>query len=124
MIVNSDLSIQAIEHFGLPNQILKCIEELHELSEALMEIIKPLNNTEHARVCEIIRRLRYNKDTIKTGIKTCYTDIDEETRLAISMEIADVLIMIRQVNLILGNSPDEIANCIQSKEDRLRERMV
>lgn len=123
MMVDSELSLQAIEHFGLPNQILKCIEELHELTEVLLKTLKPLNNIERMRLAEITRRTRANLDSVRIGLKVQENDIDEETRLDLMLELADVIVTVNQVNLFYGWW-NELQTCIQSKEDRLRERMA
>ena len=45
---------RALEHYGANAQMLKCIEEMGELSRALARALNPNEETEQANICEEI----------------------------------------------------------------------
>lgn len=114
---------KAITHYGEPVQVLKAIEELAELIEAINEY------------CEChwegfyTRRIANASELIKTfaalGIQENNHYQEYRTPIskkAIATEIADVRIMLQQLEMFLVK-PEEVQEQIDFKVKRLEERM-
>jgi hypothetical protein len=119
--VDSEILDIAIQHYGKPNQILKLVEELHELSEVMCSMMVGETVTDTNTIYEMSRRIRANLDTVRS-IHPRLTGMTPEKAFQTSDEIADSLLMIFQAVKIF-----ECRRLTQEqifrKEARLLERM-
>ncbi|MDO4831001.1 MAG: hypothetical protein Q4A46_05955 [Clostridia bacterium] len=93
---------KAINTYGVENQMIKTVEELSELSQAL---------------CKSIVRLNYTKE--KTSLEDDLKSVDN-----IFEEIADVEIMLEQCKMIFYESEDKINDYKKEKIKRLERRLM
>ena len=91
----------AISKYGIVNQIDMAIEEMSELTKALLKHKRYARLTEHEGANE--------QEAAKI-----YADVCEE--------MADVIIMLNQLQMIYDNKK-EVSFCINSKVERLKARM-
>ena len=89
---------KAINTYGVGNQIIKTVEELSELSQAL---------------CKSLIRLNYTKEKISLE------SVDN-----IFEEMADVEIMLEQCKMIFYKSEDKINDYKNKKIKRLERRLM
>ena len=104
--MNKEILLQAIEKYGDDSQIDVCIEEMSELTKALLKF----------------RRMENKKSAVKSIDYAEY--IAEKIKCAsnVAEEIADVKIMLEQMEIIFGCS-EEINNQTEFKIKRLKERL-
>ena len=86
---------RAIDRFGNVNQIMKAVEEMGELTQALMKYLQSLDGDKQA-----ILRMRAH----------------------ISEEMADVVVTMDQLGIIFGNC-DEVRDWKSRKQRRLAEQL-
>ena len=91
---------KAINTYGVENQMIKTVEELSELSQAL---------------CKSIVRLNYTKE--KTSLEDDLKSVDN-----IFEEMADVEIMLEQCK-IMFQCDKEVRACKNKKIERLERKM-
>ena len=91
---------KAINTYGVENQMIKTVEELSELSQAL---------------CKSIVRLNYTKE--KTSLEDDLKSVDN-----IFEEMADVEIMLEQCK-IMFQCDQEVRACKNKKIERLERRL-
>jgi hypothetical protein len=91
----------AIKTFGVDSQIDMAIEEMSELTKALLKMRRISNG--HATVSEKF-----------TQSKTAFFDISEE--------MADVKIMMQQLEMIFANT-DEVLELEKQKIERLQQKL-
>jgi NTP pyrophosphatase (non-canonical NTP hydrolase) len=97
--INIDELKEIIKHHTANNQLLKLMEELGELQQALAKYLQ--HNHENAM----------------------YTHKTEQIKDNLVEEIADVLIMIKQAQLILGIPNKELSYICRNKIERTKLRM-
>lgn len=88
---------QALNHFGMENQIIKTIEECSELIHALSKLYTHV----------------YGRET---------NHYNEDLTIRVLEELADVRIMVTQLVLVYGI--DECEQVFQSKIIKLRKRLM
>lgn len=121
-VMDSDMSKMAIQHYGKSNQVLKLIEELHELSEVLQFRLVGESVTDNNELHAMIRRTRANLDSIRT-IKTRLAGTTSNTAFETADEFADCLLMIFQ-GIYIFNCRDLIQERILVKESEMLSRIV
>lgn len=119
--VDGDVLDLAIKHYGKTNQVLKLIEELHELSEVLQLMLIGGSVSDTSEIHAMIRRTRANLDAIKR-INPKLADMDSETAFRAADEFADSIIMIMQ-GIDIFECGDLTQERIFAKESRLLERI-
>lgn len=119
--VDGDVLDLAIQHYGKPNQVLKLIEELHELSEVLQLMLIGGSVSDTSEIHAMTRRTRANLDAIKR-INPKLADMDSETAFRAADEFADSIIMIIQ-GIDIFDCRDLTQERIFAKEARLLERI-
>lgn len=119
--VDSEALTMAIQHYGKPNQVLKLIEELHELSEVLQLMLIGGSVSDTSEIHAMIRRTRANLDAIRT-IKPRLAGMTPDTAFYVADEFADSIIMIMQ-GIDIFNCRDLTQERIFAKEARLLERI-
>ena len=115
----STLSQQAISKFGEAHQILKCIEELQELTIELAESLFSENYADMVDVFSIIRRAKATVETVKQGMDVQKREIPIEHLTRIVYEVADVAITLDQM-MIVFDLGDRFGQAVEEKKDRLR----
>jgi hypothetical protein len=93
---------KAINTYGVENQMIKTVEELSELSQAL---------------CKSLIRLNYTKE--KISLEDDLKSVDN-----IFEEMADVEIMLEQCKMIFYKSEDKINDYKKKKIKRLERRLM
>lgn len=101
-MTSKETMYKAINTYGVENQMIKTVEELSELSQAL---------------CKSIVRLNYTKE--KTSLVDDLKSVDN-----IFEEIADVEIMLEQCKMIFYKSEDKINDYKNKKIKRLERRLM
>lgn len=119
--VDGDVLDLAIKHYGKTNQVLKLIEELHELSEVLQLMLVGGSVTDTNELHAMVRRTRANLDAIRT-IKPKLTGMTPEMAFKTADEFADSIIMIVQ-GIDIFDCGDLTQERIFAKEARLLERI-
>lgn len=119
--VDSEILDIAIQHYGKPNQILKLVEELQELSEVMCSMMVGETVTDTNKIYEMSRRIRANLDTVRS-IRPKLAGMTPEKAFQTSDEIADSLLMIFQAVKIF-ECRRLTQERIFAKESRLLERM-
>ena len=99
---------QIYEHFGKGNQIDKTIEELEELKVELIESKIYINLAEKSSYDE---NVIYAKNAL------------EKKKANITQEMADVVIMIHQMQLAFNISDDELSEQMEFKIKRTFDRI-
>lgn len=112
----------AIAHFGEPAQVLKCIEELAELTEALSISLNSCDEEDNYRLLYLERGARaireYTRDITAVDLqKPKASHISEVVE-----ELADVSITTQQM-LKIFTTPEEFEKAKRAKLSRLAERM-
>ena len=113
------LSHQAISKFGEAHQILKCIEELQELTIELVESLFSENYADMVDVFSIIRRANSTIEAVKHDIKVQKKDMSVEHLTRIVYEVADVVITLDQI-MVIFNLGGMFGQAVEEKKDRLR----
>jgi hypothetical protein len=92
---------EAVDHFGLDNQILKTVEELAELQKELIKYLFIIRAAE---------------DDLR------YLEAAENSAIRVREEIADVKVMLAQMTCAFGKSEIEIVmgRTIESLQNRIR----
>lgn len=119
--MDTDVSKRAIQYYGKPNQVLKLIEELHELSEVLQLMLIGGSVSDTSEIHAMTRRTRANLDAIKR-INPKLADMDSETAFRAADEFADSIIMIMQ-GIDIFECEDLTQKRIFFKESRLLDRI-
>lgn len=101
-MTSKETMYKAINTYGVENQMIKTVEELSELSQAL---------------CKSIVRLNYTKE--KTSLVDDLKSVDN-----IFEEMADVEIMLEQCKMIFYKSEDKINDYKNKKIKRLERRLM
>ena len=104
--MNKEILQKAIDTYGDDSQMDMCIEEMSELTKALLKF----------------RRLENKKSTVKSIDYAEYISEKIHTASNVAEEIADVKIMLVQMEMIFGCS-EEVNNQIEFKIKRLKERL-
>ena len=120
-VMDTDVSKRAIQYYGKPNQVLKLIEELHELSKVLQLMLIGGSVSDASEIHAMIRRTRANLDAIRT-IKPRLAGMTPDTAFYVADEFADSIIMIMQ-GIDIFNCRDLTQEIIFAKETRLLERI-
>jgi hypothetical protein len=111
---------KAIAHYGEPAQVLKCIEELAELAEALVFTLNG-DNRENIQYENIAFDMAVTKTACKTAtIKNTDVVYDGELIDNIVSELADVFITATQA-LKIFSTPEEFQKVKDIKLNRLKE---
>jgi hypothetical protein len=119
---DDEILSRAIEHYGEPAQVLKCIEELAELAEALVFTLNG-GNRENIQYENIAFDMTITKTACKTAtLKNTEVIHDEERIQKIVTEIADVRIVLDQLEMFLVK-PEEVQEQINYKVKRLEQRI-
>lgn len=119
--VSGEVLDLAISYYGKPNQVLKLIEELQELSFELLTTIRCGNVSDTNALYYMTRRILTNLIEMR-NVKPKQVEISGETVFRISDEMADCLIMIEQGIRIFENRKLTHER-IRAKEYRLIERL-
>lgn len=119
----STLPHQAIATFGEPHQILKCIEELQELTIELAASLSTENGCDEIDRLSIIRRAIATAEVAKAGFKVHKKEIDVEHLARIVYEVADVAITLDQI-MVIFNLESQFAGAVDEKKDRLRDMIA
>lgn len=115
----SSLSHQAISTFGEAHQILKCIEELQELTVELAESLFSENQADMLDLFSIIRRAKATVGTVKREWDVQKREIPIEHQTRIVYEVADVAITLGQM-MVVFDLGDRFCEAVEEKKDRLR----
>lgn len=113
------LSHQAIAKFGPTHQILKCIEELQELTIELAESLFSENYADMVDVFSIIRRANSTIEAVKQNINVHKKDMSVEHLTRIVYEVADVAITLDQM-MVVFDLGDRFPEAVDEKKERLR----
>jgi hypothetical protein len=114
---------KAIAHYGEPAQVLKCIEELAELAEALVFTLNG-DNRENIQYENIAFDMAVTKTACKTAIiKNTDVVYDGELIDNIVSELADVFITATQI-LKIFSTQEEFQKVKDIKLNRLKERIA
>ena len=116
--MTTTLSERALEHFGYPHQILKCIEELQELTVELADVLTGNELSDSVKLAMIARKARANLEYIRKNIRLSGANFDERQRVAIMYEIADVMITLHQM-LVIFDTDNQIYVYKAEKAKRL-----
>ena len=117
-MTGQSISERALEHFGYPHQILKCIEELQELTVELADVLTGNELSDSVKLTMISRKARANLEYIRKDIRLSGVNFDERQRVAIMYEIADVLITLHQM-LLIFDIDNHIDKYMTEKTQRL-----
>ncbi len=122
-IINEDeILSSAIAHFGENAQVLKCIEELAELIEALSISLNPRDYEDNYRRLYLERGARaireYTRNIATVNLQKPKTSHISE----VIEELADVSITTSQMKKIF-TTPEEFEKIKQQKLSRLAKRM-
>lgn len=101
-MTSKETMYKAINTYGVENQMIKTVEELSELSQAL---------------CKSLIRLNYTKE--KISLEDDLKSVDN-----IFEEMADVEIMLEQCKMIFYKSEDKINDYKNKKIKRLERRLM
>lgn len=115
----STLPHQAIATFGEAHQILKCIEELQELTIELAESLVPGKLADTCDLFHIIRRAKITVETVKQRMDVHKKEIDVEHLARIVYEVADVAITLDQI-MVIFNLESRFEQAVDEKKDRLK----
>lgn len=110
---------EAIAVFGAAHQILKCIEELQELTVELAASLSTENGCDELDRLSIIRRALATAEIARAGFKVHRKDIDAEHLTRIVYEVADVAITLDQI-MVIFNLESRFEQAVDEKMDRLR----
>jgi hypothetical protein len=120
---SEEILSKAIAHYGEPAQVLKCIEELAELAEALVFTLNG-DNRENIQYENIAFDMAVTKTACKTAtIKNTDVVYDGELIDNIVSELADVFITATQT-LKIFSTPEEFQKVRDIKLNRLKERIA
>ena len=117
-MTGQSISERALEHFGYPHQILKCIEELQELTVELADVLTGNELSDSVKLTMISRKARANLEYIRKNIRLSGVNFDERQRVAIMYEIADVMITLHQM-LVIFDIDNHIDKYMTEKTQRL-----
>lgn len=125
MIVDNDLSLKSIQHYGECHQLLKTIEELLELAAEISYSIE-------GRSIQSEYQLKQLRDNLSVGLKFTRKMCSKDTQLdrdmtyedwmCMLMEVADVLIATNHAANVTKH-PEKLQEYVRMKEERLREMM-
>lgn len=115
----STLPRQAIATFGEAHQILKCIEELQELTIELAASLSTENGCDEIDRLSIIRRAITTAEVARAGFKVHKKEIDVEHLTRIVYEVADVAITLDQM-MVVFDLGGMFGQAVDEKKDRLR----
>lgn len=115
----STLSHQAISTFGEAHQILKCIEELQELTIELAESLFSENKQDARCIFNIINRAKYSIVDLKGEIDAQKKEIPIEHLTRIVYEVADVAITLDHM-VVVFDLGDKFCEAVEEKKGRLR----
>lgn len=101
-MTSKETMYKAINTYGVGNQMIKTVEELSELSQAL---------------CKSLIRLNYTKE--KISLEDDLKSVDN-----IFEEMADVEIMLEQCKMMFYKSEDKINDYKNKKIKRLERRLM
>ena len=110
---------EAIAVFGEAHQILKCIEELQELTVELAASLFTESGCNELYRQSIIRRALATAEIAKAGFKVHKKDTDVEHLTRIVYEVADVAITLDQI-MVIFNLGSRFEQAVDEKKDRLR----
>lgn len=126
MIVDNDLSLKSIQHYGAANQLFKAIEELLELAiELSCSIEGAVLQTEY-KLTLIRKELGEALELIRKASDadyTLYQDQTDEDWICMLHEVADVAIVLKHAANVSGHG-DEVQDIIRKKEARLVNRIM
>lgn len=111
---------EAIAVFGEAHQILKCIEELQELTVELAASLTTENGCDELVRLSIIRRAIATAENARSGFKVHRKEIDAEHLARMAYEIADVVITLDQIMPIFGLEA-RFETAVDEKKNRLRQ---
>lgn len=110
---------EAIATFGEAHQILKCIEELQELTVELAASLCTENGYDELDRLSIIRRAIHSAEAARIGFKVHKRAIDDERLARLVYEVADVVITLDQIIVMFGLE-SSFGTAVDEKKDRLR----